>query len=101
MVPSEDAFVFVDNHDNQRGHGAGGSNVLTYKKPTEYKKAVAITLGYNYGHPRLMSSYEFDSGDQGPPANGDGVTDTVVINSDGSCSGGWVCEHRWRAIAGE
>ncbi len=25
------ALVFVDNHDNQRGHGAGGSNVLTFK----------------------------------------------------------------------
>ena len=30
MLDSQDAFVFVDNHDNQRGHGAGG-DVLTYK----------------------------------------------------------------------
>ena len=24
MVPSDRAFVFVDNHDNQRGHGGAG-----------------------------------------------------------------------------
>lgn len=30
MVESQDAFVFVDNHDNQRGHGAGG-DVITHK----------------------------------------------------------------------
>ena len=27
-------------------------------------------------------------------------TDDVTINADGSCGGGWVCEHRWPAIAG-
>ena len=30
MCDPGDAFVFVDNHDNQRGHGAGG-DVLNYK----------------------------------------------------------------------
>ena len=23
----------------------------------------------------------------------------MTINADGSCGGGWVCEHRWNAIA--
>ena len=27
------ALAFVDNHDNQRGHGGGG-NVVTYKSPS-------------------------------------------------------------------
>ena len=39
MVPSEDAFVFVDNHDNQRGHGGGGE-VVTHKDPYKYQLAV-------------------------------------------------------------
>ncbi|PAA52154.1 hypothetical protein BOX15_Mlig014993g1 [Macrostomum lignano] len=99
MVESTDAFVFVDNHDNQRGHGGGG-NVVTYKNPRKYKVAQAVTLGYTYGHPRVMSSYEFTTDGQGPPANGDGSTKDVVINADGSCGNGWVCEHRWQAIAG-
>ncbi|NXB74452.1 AMYP amylase, partial [Donacobius atricapilla] len=30
FVPSDRALVFVDNHDNQRGHGAGGASVLTF-----------------------------------------------------------------------
>lgn len=37
LLPSEDALTMVDNHDNQRGHGAGGSGILTYKKPKQYK----------------------------------------------------------------
>jgi hypothetical protein len=37
FVGSGDALVFVDNHDNQRGHGAGGEEVLTYKQAKLYK----------------------------------------------------------------
>lgn len=37
LLPSEDALVMVDNHDNQRGHGAGGATILTYKNYREYK----------------------------------------------------------------
>ncbi|MGH0161294.1 UNVERIFIED_CONTAM: hypothetical protein FKN15_040393 [Acipenser sinensis] len=29
-MPSDRALVFVDNHDNQRGHGPGGDSVLTF-----------------------------------------------------------------------
>ena len=53
MLDYGDAFVFVDNHDNQRGHGAG-SDVLTYNEPREYQIAQAITLGWDYGYPRIM-----------------------------------------------
>lgn len=37
LVPSRDALVMIDNHDNQRGHGAGGASILTYKDPKPYK----------------------------------------------------------------
>lgn len=37
MVQQGDGLVFVDNHDNQRGHGAGGADILTYKQPKQYK----------------------------------------------------------------
>ncbi|KAA0711465.1 Alpha-amylase 1 [Triplophysa tibetana] len=30
FMPSDKAVVFLDNHDNQRGHGAGGASVLTF-----------------------------------------------------------------------
>lgn len=32
MLSPEEAFVFVDNHDNQRGHGSG-SGVVTFGDP--------------------------------------------------------------------
>ena len=38
MLKPEDAFVFVDNHDNQRGHGGGG-DPLYFGRPKDYKKA--------------------------------------------------------------
>jgi alpha-amylase len=99
MVEGQDALVFVDNHDNQRGHGAGG-DVVTHTDPRKYKIAQAITLSQTYGWPRVMSSYYFDNTDEGPPHNDDYSTTEVPINEDGSCGGGWVCEHRWQAIAG-
>lgn len=70
MVLPEDAFVFVDNHDNQRGHGGGG-NIITHKDPRTYKMAQAITLLQEYGWPRIMSSYYFTNSDEGPPHNAD------------------------------
>ena len=37
LLKSSDALVMIDNHDNQRGHGAGGASILTYKNPRLYK----------------------------------------------------------------
>ena len=84
--------MFVDNHDNQRGHGGGGG-ILTYKKDYHYKMAVGFMLAQEYGFKRVMSSYFFDDGatDQGPPGS--------QPNPSGDCGNGWVCEHRWAPIA--
>lgn len=30
LMASGKALVFTDNHDNQRGHGAGGASILTF-----------------------------------------------------------------------
>lgn len=98
FLPSNLALTFVDNHDNQRGHGAGGDNILTYKNSKQYKMATAFHLAWPFGIQRLMSSFEFNDGDQGPPADGNGNLNSPIINADGSCGGGWACEHRWRQI---
>lgn len=101
LLPSTEAVVFVDNHDNQRGHGAGGG-VLMHRDGALYELAVVFMLGYPYGYPRVMSSYEFEDGDQGPPALADGATDPVYDpgENEPDCFEGWVCEHRWGPIAG-
>lgn len=60
--------------------------------------AVAYMLAWTYGFPRVMSSFYFDNGDQGPPADANGNTLPVIVNDDFTCGNGWVCEHRWREI---
>ena len=93
LMPSDRALVFVDNHDNQRGHGGGGG-VLTHKDDRLYTLANVFMLAWPYGTPRLMSSYPFEHGDQGPPDT-DGATLPVYLDGGGDrCGEAWVCEHR-------
>lgn len=54
------ALVFVDNHDNQRGHGAGGASIVTFWDSRLYKMAVGYMLAHPYGFPRVMSSFRWD-----------------------------------------
>jgi alpha-amylase len=82
-LPGDKAVVFTDNHDTQRG-----GDVLTFRDNARYALANAFMLAWTYGTPVLMSSYEFTSFDQGPPAG-----DTVCF------ANGWRCEHRWQVIA--
>uniref|UniRef100_A0A6Q2XB97 Alpha-amylase n=1 Tax=Esox lucius TaxID=8010 RepID=A0A6Q2XB97_ESOLU len=98
FMPSHNALVFVDNHDNQRGHGAGGPSIVTHKDSRLYKMATAFMLAHPYGMARVMSSFGWQHTDQGPPSHLNGNTKDVPINVDGTCGDGWVCEHRWRQI---
>lgn len=100
FMASDLAIVFTDNHDNQRGHGAGGP-VLTFKDATLYNLANVYMLAWPYGYPQVMSSYEFANSDQGPPSEADGKTRPVYSDGVPDCSQGrWVCEHRRAEIAG-
>lgn len=98
LVPSDQAVVFIDNHDKQRGHGGGG-NYLTYKDGPRYALANAFMLGFPYGQPRIMSSYWFSDSEQGPPTDAVGNTLPVYDNQGDRCFQEWGCEHRWDAIA--
>ena len=100
FLPSANAFVFIDNHDNQRGHGAGG-HIVTHKDGDLYNLAVAFMLAYPYGRPRVMSSYAFEEDWQGPPADADYATRSVHNGDTVDCFGDtWQCEHRRPTIAG-
>lgn len=37
MLHRDNSVVFIDNHDNQRGHGAGGDMILTFRVSRWYK----------------------------------------------------------------
>eukprot|EP00928_Gymnodinium_smaydae_P049886 TRINITY_DN334_c1_g1_i1.p1 TRINITY_DN334_c1_g1~~TRINITY_DN334_c1_g1_i1.p1 ORF type:complete len:411 (+),score=65.78 TRINITY_DN334_c1_g1_i1:411-1643(+) len=93
VMPSNKAVTFLDNHDTQRGEA-----MLTYKDGDLYYLATVFMLATPYGYPKIMSSYNFDSHDQGPPS--------LPVR----CGSGWVCEHRraevanmvaWRRVAGQ
>ena len=90
-LPTDQAIVFVDNHDIQRGH-AGSGDIVNYKDGARYNLAVAFMLAYPYGYPLVMSSYQFEGGDQGPP-------DSSPHDDTGGCGNEWVCEHRRPGIA--
>mmetsp|Transcript_53734 Transcript_53734/g.156654 ORF Transcript_53734/g.156654 Transcript_53734/m.156654 type:complete len:503 (-) Transcript_53734:215-1723(-) len=104
LMPPEHAVVFLDNHDTQRGEAG-----LTYKKGKLYELANIFMLAHPYGYPKVMSSYYFDSHDQGPPGTPVHSRDSVAcggqpmaVSADESmvqAGGPWVCEHRWPAVA--
>ncbi|XP_071799755.1 alpha-amylase 1-like [Asterias amurensis] len=97
FLPETAAVVFIDNHDNQRGHGGGG-NIISHKAGRLYKMANAFMLAHPYGIVRVMSSFSFNDPDSSPPRDPQGNTLSPVINPDDTCGNGWVCEHRWRQI---
>ncbi|MDP5215109.1 alpha-amylase family protein [Pseudoalteromonas tunicata] len=95
MMPSHKAVVFVDNHDNQRGHGGAG-NVITFEDGKLYELANIFMLAYPYGYPKVMSSYNFHHDtDAGAPG------ESIHQNGQVNCTiQGWQCEHRKDMIAG-
>lgn len=90
-LPADEAIVFVDNHDIQRGH-AGADEIVNYKDGTRYDLAVAFMLTHPYGYPMVMSSYAFEDDQQGPPA-------VSPLDATRGCGSEWVCEHRRATIS--
>lgn len=98
MIPSRKAVVFINNHDNQRGHG-DASPVLTFKDGQLHHLATLFMLAFPYGYPQIMSSYAFENDAQGPPSDAEGNTQNIYNNGKVNCFQEWICEHRIPAIA--
>ncbi|NJN18612.1 MAG: ATPase [Oscillochloris sp.] len=98
FMPSDRGVIFTDNHDNQRGHGGGGS-IITHKNGTLYDLANVFMLAWPYGYPKVMSSYAFSDGSHGPPSDANGNTNSIYVNGTPDCFDEWKCEHRWQPIA--
>ena len=89
-LPSGHAVVFTDNHDTQRR----GRRTDVPRQRRRYAMANAFMLAWPYGTPKVMSSYEYSSNDEGPPSTSSGQTvDTTCFTNR------WRCEHEWRVIA--
>ncbi len=97
LYDSNDALVFTDNHDTQRG---SFGCVITFESGDLYDLANVFMLAHPYGYPRVMSSYHFGSESQGPPAVDNVTLDVWVDGEPSGCNASdWVCEHRRPAIA--
>lgn len=95
FLKSDDAIIFVSNHDNQRQNV---DDIITFKDRRRYIMATAFMLAHPYGIPRLMSSYEFEDFDQGPPADAKHDILSPSFTDDGQCVSPWICEHRFPPI---
>lgn len=58
------SVAFIDNHDNQRGHGGGGQVMKDFRNNLDkYTLANVFMLAWPYGYPKVMSSYRFGNGE--------------------------------------
>src|SRR5699024_10204750 len=83
-LTSEEAVVFIDNHDTQRSEPT-----LTYADGDRYYLATAFMLAHPYGTPVVMSSYDFQGNDaEGPPSIGEVEGNPAGwVTEDTDCSG--------------
>jgi alpha-amylase len=88
LPPSDKTLVFVQNHDTERNGDA-----LNYKDGATNIIANEFILAYGYGRPQVYSGFEWNTSDDSPPADANGmVTDT-------DCSSGWACVDRNLGVA--
>nr|A0A096XJN4.1 RecName: Full=Alpha-amylase; AltName: Full=1,4-alpha-D-glucan glucanohydrolase; AltName: Full=AmyHha; Flags: Precursor [Hypothenemus hampei]AHY03307.1 alpha-amylase [Hypothenemus hampei] len=94
LLDGGNTLVFIDNHDTERSSGS----YLNYKESRAYKAANAFMLAHPYdGITKIMSSYDFSDNDQSPPSDGDNIL-SPGFKEDGTCTNGWICQHRWSPI---
>ena len=96
-VPSDQAVVFVDNHDTERN-----GSTLSYTDGEQYALANVLMLAGTYGTPVVYSGYAFSDRDAGPAQDGDGTVLDATCSAPGADlqDGDWVCQHRWPQVAG-
>nr|AAN77139.1 alfa-amylase [Anthonomus grandis] len=96
VIAGEHTLCFVTNHDTERDN----NQFLNYKDGNLYRGAVAFMLAHYYaGVPKVMSGFEFDGRDSGPPHD-DNFNILSPVYTETGCSNGWTCEHRWTSVVG-
>ncbi|CAM5780586.1 alpha-amylase [Cellulomonas persica] len=99
-VASDDAVVFVENHDTERN-----GSTLSYQDGATDALATVLMLAGTYGTPQVYSGYAFADVDAGPRLDDDGrVLDATCVADPSPATavqpGDWVCQHRWPQVAG-
>lgn len=101
-LPSEDAIVFVENHDTERN-----GETLDSTDGRAYLLGVAFMLAQPYGTPVLYSGYAFEGRDAGPAQDSTGaVIDAncgdIADRASGQSAdvGEFTCQQRWSEVRG-
>ncbi len=99
-VPSQDAVVFVENHDTERN-----GSTLSYKDGADDALANVVMLAGAYGTPQVYSGYAFNDRDAGPAQDSAGRVLDAACPADPAPAGvaepgAWLCQHRWPQVAG-
>ena len=94
---SDDAIVFVDNHDTERN-----GETLSQADGDAYVLANVFLLAQPYGTPVLYSGYGFESTDAGPQQDAAGRVADVecATGSPPFAPTEWTCTDRWPEIRG-
>jgi alpha-amylase len=85
LPPSDKALVFVQNHDTERNGDA-----LNYKDGARNTIANEFVLAYGYGRPEVYASFKWNTTDDSPPSDADGM----VTDTDCSVGSSWACVDR-------
>ncbi|XP_058464124.1 alpha-amylase A-like [Malaya genurostris] len=99
-IPREHSVIFLDDPVLQRIPNVDDlPKIVTFKHRRLYSIALVFMLGHRYGTPRIMSSYNFNNRNEGLPSDTRGKISPVTLDAEGQCTGGWICEHRWKIVA--
>ncbi|MDO2949431.1 alpha amylase C-terminal domain-containing protein [Aeromonas simiae] len=60
LLPSNKAFIFVVNHDRERGHGGGGM-LTAWQHGDRYNLANTFMMAWPYGWKQVMSGYRIEN----------------------------------------
>jgi alpha-amylase len=89
---TDDAVVFVENHDLER-RPAAETLLSLHQDPALNRLGLVFLLTWPYGYPAVYSGYSFTDGDAGPPLDARGVIASPLA-ADGSCRAPFTCAHR-------
>jgi alpha-amylase len=88
LPPGDKVLAFVQNHDTERNGDA-----LNYKDGATNTIANEFLLAYGYGRPQVYAGFAWNTPDDSPPSDANGmITDT-------DCGSGWVCVDRYTGVA--
>lgn len=106
LFPSDKATVFVNNHDTERSScnkyalGAQCDSMNTFNGD-QFFLANIFMLAYPYGYPQVMSGYNFNDHDMGPPVQPYKGLELSPANCSNNPTeiGKWNCVHRDNRVA--